>query len=77
MKNAEARLKNAEAEFKEAEVKEKKFDVAKKQFDYLLEVSDKIESVEAKELLKNKLIDATKKFTLGDKSDSESYKQLG
>lgn len=77
LKGAEAKLKNAEADLKETEVTEKQFDIAKKQFDYLLEVSDKIDSPEAKALLKDKLIEATKKFTLGDRTDSESYKRLG
>lgn len=74
---ADARLKNAEADSKEVEVKDKDFELKKKQFDYLLEVSDKMDIPEVKEQLKARLIQATKNFTLGDKSDSESFRQLG
>jgi hypothetical protein len=73
---ADARLKNSEADFKAVEVEDKQFELHKKQFDYLLEASDKMDIPEVKEQLKNRLIQATKNFTLGDKSDSNSYKQL-
>jgi hypothetical protein len=74
---ADTRLKNAEADLKETEVTEKQFDIGKKQFDYLMEASEKLDIPEAKELLKRKLIEATKNFTMGDKSDNQSYRQLG
>ncbi len=74
---ADARLRNAEADLKSVEVRTKEFELGKKQFDYLLTASNKLDSPEAKELLKNKLIEATRNFTLGDRSDSNSYKRLG
>ncbi|HEY5125363.1 MAG TPA: hypothetical protein VIK14_16655 [Ignavibacteria bacterium] len=73
---ADARLKHSEADLKAMEVKEKGFDLDKKQFDYLLDASDKMDIPEVKEHLKNRLIQATKNFTLGDKSDGDSFKQL-
>jgi len=73
---ADARLRNSEADSKSVEVKDKQFEMFKKQFDYLLEASDKMDIPEVKEQLKNRLIQATKNFTLGDKSDNDSYKQL-
>lgn len=73
---ADARLKYADADLKETEVRDKQFELGKKQFDYLLEASEKLENSEAKELLKSKLIEATRNFTIGDKSDSQSYKRL-
>ena len=42
----------------------------------MLEASEKMDVPEVKEQLKNRLIQATKNFTLGDKSDSDSYKEL-
>lgn len=74
---ADTRLKNAEADLKETEVTDKKYEIGKKQFDYLIEASEKLDVPEAKDLLKRKLIEATKNFTMGDKSDNQSYKQLG
>lgn len=73
---AEAKLKNSEADLKAVEVREKEFDLHKKQFDYLNDASDKMNIPEIKEQLKNRLIQATKNFTLGDNSDSQSYKKL-
>lgn len=73
---ADARLKNAAADLKETEVREKEFDIGKKQFDYLMEASDKLDVPEAKELLKKRLIEATQRFTIGDKTDGQSFKKL-
>lgn len=74
---ADARLKEAEAQGKEIENRDKNFELNKKQMDYLLEASEKMEAPEIKEQLKLKMIEATKTFTLGDKSDNNSYRQLG
>ena len=73
---ADARLKNAEADLKQLEVQREKFELGKDQLDYLLQVSDKLDSPEAKIILKDKLIDLTKKFTLDDRSDNKSYVNL-
>lgn len=73
---ADARLKGAEADVKTVEVREKEYELYHKQFDFLLEASEKMDVPEVKEQLKNRLIQATKNFTLGDKSDSDSYKGL-
>lgn len=73
---ADARLKNAEADLKQLEVQREKFELGKDQLDYLLQVSDKLDSPEAKIILKDKLIDLTKKFTLDDRSDNKSYGNL-
>jgi len=73
---ADARFKNSEADKEEIKVRREEFAHNKEQIDYLLEVSDKIELPEIKEQLKIRLIEATKNFTLGDKSDGESYKKL-
>lgn len=73
---ADARLKNAQADKEEVKTKKESFDLQKDQMDYLLEASDKMEIPEIKELLRKRLIQATKNFTLGDQSDNDSYKQL-
>lgn len=73
---ANTRIRQSEADLKAVEVKDKIFDLGKKQFDFLTEASDTLKSPEAKEILKNKLIEMTKNFTSGDKSDGESYKSL-
>ncbi|MBW8050075.1 MAG: hypothetical protein FVQ77_06995 [Cytophagales bacterium] len=73
---ADSRLKNAEADLKTVEVKDKQFELHKKQFDYLLEASEKMDIPEVKKQLKRRMIQATKNFTLGDKSDSDSFRQL-
>jgi len=73
---ADARFKNAEADKEEIKVRREEFEHNKEQIDYLLKVSDKMELPEIKEQLKARLIEATKNFTLGDKSDGESYKKL-
>lgn len=73
---ADARSKEAEADKKEIENRAKNFDLNKKQMDYLLKASDTMKAPKIKELLKAKLIEATKNFTLGDRRDNTSYKQL-
>jgi len=74
---ANARLKNAEADLKEREVNAKDFEIKKDQIDYLLEVSDSLDAPEIKAIIKDKIIEATKNLTFGDKSDGDSYKRLG
>ena len=73
---ADKRLKDAEADYKEKEVREKDFDVTKKQLDFLLEISDKLDIPEAKDIIKKKVIEATKNFTMGDNSDNQSYREF-
>lgn len=73
---ADARLRSSEADSKAVETRDKQFELFKKQFDYLQEASDKMDIPEVKEQLKLRLIQAAKNFTLGDKGDSDSYRQL-
>ena len=73
---ANARFKNAQADVEEIRAKNENFNLQKSQIDYLLEVSDKMDIPEIKEQLKSRLIQATMDFTLGDKSDSSSYRKL-
>lgn len=73
---ADARLKNAQADKEEIKVRRENFELQKDQMDYLLEASEKMDIPEVKEQLRNRLIQATKNFTLGDQSDSDSYKNL-
>ena len=73
---ADAKLTHAQADKELAQVKKEQFELEKSQFDYLLELSDKMEIPEVKEQLKLRIIQATKKFTMGDMTDSKSYKRL-
>lgn len=73
---AVARLKNAQAEMEEIKARREEFEHNKDQINFLLKASDKMEVPEIKEQLKARLIEATKNFTLGDKSDEDSYKKL-
>lgn len=73
---ADARLKNAQADKEETKTKREKFELQKDQMDYLLEASEKMDIPEVKEQIKNRIIQATKNFTLGDQSDNDSYKRL-
>lgn len=73
---ADARLKNAQADKEETKAKRENFELQKDQMDYLLEASEKMDIPEVREQLKNRLIQATKNFTLGDQSDKDSYKRL-
>jgi hypothetical protein len=73
---ADARFKNAQADKEEILVKKEDFELKKSQIDYLLVVSEKMDIPEVKEQLRERLIEATRNFTLGDKSDKDSYKKL-
>ncbi len=73
----EARRIEAETREKEVDIRAKEFDLRKSQMDYFLEVTDKLDDKDAREILKDRLIHATRNFMLGDKTDNDSFKQLG
>lgn len=73
----EARRIEAETREKEVDIRAKEFDLQKKQMDYLLEVTEKLNNKDARDILEDRLIQATRNFNMGDRSDGNSYRQLG
>lgn len=73
---AEARLISAQADKLEIEVDAARFNLKKDKWHFLQEAINEMDIPEAKEILKRRMIEASRNFLTGDNSDGENYKQL-
>jgi len=73
---AESRLLGNKANLTGIEAAQAQFDLNKNQLNYLLEVSDRIDAPEIKEMVKQRILDSVDALVLGDPNEVDARKRL-
>jgi len=73
---AEAHLLEHTADREAVQLAKDRFDLKRTQMDYLLDISDKVDAPEIKEILKQRVLESVDALVLGDSSETDARKRL-